>query len=137
MTQAKIETQPTHGVPEGWVVVDIGGGEIVVQAPDADSGGITVSPKDRALANRLLYELGRAILDQAAGQAGPKHHINASKTVAVATDYFWTPMDAHTPRGVKLQLLGKGGVAMYAIYTGREPFFTDWAPLPKKRHQLF
>lgn len=39
------------------------------------------------------------------------HTINTTHTAAVATDYYWIPIDANTPRGVKLQLLGKGGVA--------------------------
>ena len=38
------------------------------------------------------------------------HTINSASTVAVATDYFWQPIDTNTPRGVKLQLLGKGGL---------------------------
>lgn len=55
--------------------------------------------------------------------------INAEKTVAVSTDYYWQPIDT-CPTGVKVQLLGKGGVAIYSIYHG-SAFFTHWAPLPK------
>jgi hypothetical protein len=58
------------------------------------------------------------------------HTINADKTVAVATDVYWMPITNATPRGVKLQLLGRGGVAVYGIYHG-DKFFTHWAPLPK------
>jgi hypothetical protein len=50
-------------VPHGWTVADIGDGEIVVQAPNANLGGITLTEKDKTLANRLLYALGRAMLD--------------------------------------------------------------------------
>jgi len=50
---------------------------------------------------------------------------------AVDPNYFWQPM--HTcPRGVKVQLLGGGGVAVYGQYNGRDTFYTHWAPLPKK-----
>lgn len=62
------------------------------------------------------------------------YQLNSSATVAVATDYYWEPINAYTPRGVKLQLLGRGGIAIYAIYVG-DKFFTHWAPLPKKRNE--
>jgi len=58
------------------------------------------------------------------------HTLNTDKTVAVALDYYWQPISHDTPRGVKLQLLGKGGVAAYGIYHG-DKFYTHWAPLPK------
>lgn len=58
------------------------------------------------------------------------HTINTDKTVAVATDVYWIPVDHNTPRGVKLQLLGAGGVATYGIYHG-DSFFTHWQALPK------
>lgn len=61
------------------------------------------------------------------------HTINGNGTVAVATDYFWQPIDADTPKGVKLQLLGKGGVAVYGTWNGKDPFYTHWAPVPKRR----
>lgn len=61
------------------------------------------------------------------------HKINTDRTVAVAIDYFWIPIDKETPRGVKIQLLGAGGVAMYTHYNGVDPFFTHWAPLPKRK----
>lgn len=61
------------------------------------------------------------------------HTINSNSTVAVAVDYFWQPIDTNTPRGVKLQLLGKGGVAVYGTWNGKDPFYTHWAPLPKRR----
>ena len=49
----------------------------------------------------------------------------------VDTEYFWIPVDKDTPRGAKLQLLGQGGVAIYANYDG-DSFWTHWCPLPKK-----
>jgi hypothetical protein len=59
------------------------------------------------------------------------HTINNHHGVAVATDYYWIPVDNNTPRGVKLQLLTKGGVAVHGVYFGDE-FYTHWTPLPKK-----
>lgn len=58
--------------------------------------------------------------------------LNSSHTVAVATDYYWIPINDDTPRGVKLQLLSIGGVATYGTYNGKDKFFTHWAPLPKR-----
>ena len=52
-------------------------------------------------------------------------------TVAVDTAYHWIPISS-CPRGVKVQLLGKGGMAQYSIYQG-DSFWTDWAPLPTNR----
>lgn len=52
--------------------------------------------------------------------------------VAVDYDYFWLPMSS-CPRGVKLQLLNAGGVAIYGQYDGKDKDWTGWAPLPKKR----
>jgi hypothetical protein len=66
----------------------------------------------------------------------PAMKINADKTVAVATDYFWNENMGECPRGVKCQLLGRGGVAIYGQYNGVDPFWVGWAPLPKRRHAL-
>ena len=60
------------------------------------------------------------------------HKIDSTGTAAVATDYYWIRINKDTPRGVKLQLLGRGGVAQYTSYYG-DPFWTHWAPLPKRR----
>lgn len=50
----------------------------------------------------------------------------------VDQDYFWRPIDKDTPRGVKLQLISRRyGVAIYGKITGKESFYTHWAPLPK------
>ena len=53
----------------------------------------------------------------------------------VDTEYFWIPVDEHTPRGAKLQLLGQGGVAVYANYDG-DKFWTHWCPLPKNSRKV-
>lgn len=60
------------------------------------------------------------------------HKMNQDKTVAVATDYYWIPIGADTPRGVKLQLLSIGGVATYGNLRTGDKSFTHWAPLPRK-----
>jgi hypothetical protein len=57
------------------------------------------------------------------------HTLNAAKTVAVAIDVYWIPIET-APRGVKVQLLGKGNVATYGTYYG-DKFWTHWSPLPK------
>lgn len=59
------------------------------------------------------------------------HTINTDKTVAVATDYYWIPVDENTPKHVKLQLLTRGGVAIYGHWDGNNKFYSHWAPLPK------
>jgi len=60
------------------------------------------------------------------------HTLNNDKTVAVSTETYWMPVGAQTPRGVKVQLLGLGGVASYGVYNG-DPFWTHWCPVPKRR----
>lgn len=61
------------------------------------------------------------------------YKLSKDQSVAVATDYFWEPVGPNTPRGVKLQLLGKGGVATYGTWNGKDTFYTHWAPLPRRR----
>ncbi len=51
--------------------------------------------------------------------------------VAVDTSYYWLPMDT-CPRGVKVQLLNPGGVAVYGKWTGKGDWL-GWAPVPKRR----
>ena len=57
------------------------------------------------------------------------HTLNKDGTVAVAVDTYWLPINT-APRGVKVQLLGKGGVATYGTYYG-DKFWMHWCPLPK------
>lgn len=61
--------------------------------------------------------------------------LDKSGTVAVDTNYYWRSMDT-CPRGVKVQLLGGGGVAMYGQYNGKDTFYKAWAPLPKIPKEL-
>jgi hypothetical protein len=55
--------------------------------------------------------------------------------VAVDPDYFWRAMRT-CPRSAKVQLLNKGGVAIYGTFNGeldlKNPEWLGWAPLPKK-----
>jgi hypothetical protein len=64
------------------------------------------------------------------------YKLNSDQTVAVSvpiTGQVWIPIGTETPKGVKLQLLGKGGVAVYGVWNGKETFWTDWAPIPRRR----
>ena len=67
-----------------------------------------------------------------AGETAPTHTLNSTKTVAVANDVYWLPIDADTPRSAKLQLLSIGGVAQYGVLGSDTSFYTHWCPLPKK-----
>ena len=71
-----------------------------------------------------------------AGETAPTHTLNSARTVAVATDVYWMPIDKDTPRSVKLQLLSIGGVAQYGSLNGDMSFYTHWAPLPKRRYEM-
>ena len=46
---------------------------------------------------------------------------------------FASPDNPFRRPGVKLQLLGKGGVAVYGTWNGKDTFYTHWAPVPKRR----
>jgi len=57
--------------------------------------------------------------------------LDSTGVAAVDPSYFWQPMST-CPRSAKVQLRGKGGVAVYGQYHGeRDCFWTGWAPLPK------
>jgi hypothetical protein len=62
------------------------------------------------------------------------YRIDNSGAAAVDYNYFWQPI-ATCPRGVKVQLLGSGGVALYGQFNGKDSFYTHWAPLPKLRKE--
>lgn len=67
-----------------------------------------------------------------ASPAPEGYTLNRDKSVAVATDYYTSPEMNNCPRGAKVILIGKGGVATISIYDG-DPFWIEWAPLPKRR----
>lgn len=53
--------------------------------------------------------------------------------VAVDTAYYWQDM-ASAPTGVKVQLLNKGGVAVYGtVSNNNHQDWLGWAPLPKRK----
>lgn len=91
----------------------------------------------RGQRRRELEELDHAIaLAEKRGQLAAVsvgHKLNADHSVAVATDVFFDEDMARCPVGVKVQLLGAGGVASYGVYNGRDPFWIGWAPVPKRR----
>ena len=65
-----------------------------------------------------------------------QHKLDSTKAAVVSTDYYWIPIDANTPTGVKILLLGRGGVASLGQYVHRPTetqFWTHWAALPRKR----
>lgn len=58
------------------------------------------------------------------------HRISSDGKVAVDYNYYWQPIST-CPYSVKVQLLGRGGVAHYGTYFGVDDFYVAWAPLPK------
>lgn len=125
--EAAAGSQAFHGFPIEPVSTSNAGGKCVTAGETA-----TLEMKQRNIENMLRAGLKDPRLDFMPTQA--THTINTAKTVAVATDTFWIPIDKDTPRAVKLQLLGKGGVAHYGSYNG-DDFWTHWCPLPKKRKE--
>lgn len=54
------------------------------------------------------------------------------KSAAVDQDYFWRPLDS-CPLGTKVQLLTRGGIAVYGQYIANaRSLYLGWAPLPKR-----
>jgi len=65
-----------------------------------------------------------------------RFRLDSTKAAVVSTDYYWIPIDHTTPTGVKILLLGRGGVASLGQYVHRPnetQFWDFWAPLPKKK----
>ena len=60
--------------------------------------------------------------------------LDSTATAYVDPSYNWIPIDPTTPRGVTVQLLGMGGCAIYARYSG-DGFWTHWAPLPTRQKE--
>jgi len=64
-----------------------------------------------------------------------QYKLDSTKAAVVASEFYWIPIDSDTPRGVKILLLGRGGVASLGHYhhkPGESEFWEFWAPLPKK-----
>jgi hypothetical protein len=65
-----------------------------------------------------------------------KFKLDSTRTAMVSHEYYWIPVDPSTPTGVKILMLGRGGVASLGQYRHRPnetQFWTHWAPLPRKR----
>ena len=61
-----------------------------------------------------------------------KFKLDSTKAAVASTDYYWIPIDHTTPTGVKILLLGRGGVASLGQYVhrpGETQFWTHWAAL--------
>jgi hypothetical protein len=64
-----------------------------------------------------------------------KFRLDSTRTTVVSDNYYWIPIDEHTPTGVKVLLLGRSGVATMGHYEALPgtQFWQFWAPLPRKR----
>lgn len=57
--------------------------------------------------------------------------LNKDKTAAIDASVHWRPIDANTPRGVKMWLINKAaGAATQGQLGTAENFFDHWHPLP-------
>ena len=63
------------------------------------------------------------------------HHLNHTRTAAVSADTFWLPIDANTPRNVKVLAIARerSGVMTVAELHTFETWYTHWHPLPRFR----
>jgi len=60
------------------------------------------------------------------------YKVNNDRTAVVSTDYCFNDDMGACPRGIKVLLLGAGGVAAIAEYHG-SAFWVGWFPLPKRK----
>jgi hypothetical protein len=61
-----------------------------------------------------------------------EYKLNSDRSVAVDTRNEWLEMKT-CPIGVKVQLFGAGGVAVYGTWNGRDDFWQGWHPIPARR----
>lgn len=61
-------------------------------------------------------------------------NLDSTGSTSVDRDYHWQPMST-CPIGVKVQLKGAGGVAVYGQYNNKESFWVGWAPLPTAKKE--
>lgn len=59
------------------------------------------------------------------------HKLNAARTAAVSLDAVWRPIDADTPRGVKMLLINQDAGVAHIGLRGADNFYTHWHALPK------
>lgn len=95
--------------------------------------GAYYTKKEKATAVLLPLNTIELLNLAAAEQEQTNYKINRDKTVAVSNDTFFDEGDmSKCPRGVKVQLLGKGGVATYGEYDG-DSFWIGWCPVPRRK----
>ena len=59
------------------------------------------------------------------------HKIDSTGAAAVATDYYWIPIDKDTPSGATMWLINKAsGVGQKGRHNPADKFFDHWFPLP-------
>lgn len=59
------------------------------------------------------------------------HRLSTDGKAVVNLETKWMPIDEHTPRGTKLQLINRdAGVAHYGQLHSGDAFYTHWFPLP-------
>ncbi len=100
----------------------------MVYTDGGTSAYVTDNPNDLIGAYRALPLYTAPSPRKGAGMT----ELNSDRTVAVDREYYWRGMET-CPRGVKVQLLGRGGVAVYGQYRGKEDWWMAWAPLPTLR----
>lgn len=84
--------------------------------------------------NNLTTEAMQRAEAQRVQQPNGSYNIK-ERFVAVDQSYDFMPIDENTPRGVKVQLLGQGNVAVYGVYDGNK-FWKGWAPCPNIPKEL-
>jgi hypothetical protein len=60
--------------------------------------------------------------------------LDSTGVAAVDKEYHWLPMST-CPLHTKVQLKGKGGLAIYSEYDGKDPFWVGWARLPTDKKE--
>lgn len=83
---------------------------------------------------RELLETAATLLADAAADRVPTSNHDNTHVALVDRGYHWNPINGDAPHGSKMQLINRRyGVASYGSISGRERFFTHWAPLPTFR----
>lgn len=63
------------------------------------------------------------------------YYLNNARNTAVSSNVEFLPMET-CPRGVKVILLGAGGVATIGQYDGKDPFWKGWHPMLRKPKEM-
>ena len=62
------------------------------------------------------------------------YRVNSSRTAAVSTDVYWRPIDANTPRNVRMMVINKADGISHIMEIGNQTHFDHWSPLPTWRN---